>query len=147
MLPPDSLEELKDLEIAYIAGLIDGEGCISIVFTSRKLYMPSVQVIMTGQPVLEWLANRLNVKCSKLNRKLAEHHKTQYEVRLNGRRAVWLCMLMEPYLKEKHRQAQIVIEFGETYQTGYDSRSISSDTFDKRQQLKERMHQLNKRGI
>lgn len=40
-----------DWEIAYIAGLFDGEGCVT-----RANGRPIVQIGMTSEPVIAWLA-------------------------------------------------------------------------------------------
>ena len=52
--PTLDLSAATDTDLAYIAGIIDGEGTIMYV-TSRKNPIWTVRVSMTDRPVIEWI--------------------------------------------------------------------------------------------
>lgn len=143
-LPVDPLETLTDTEAAYLAGIVDGEGSITIgVSNGRKCYQPGVHIIMCDKPVLEWMAKRLGVTCGIIKRSVNERHRTQYGVRLLGRRAAWLCIAILPWLRVKKKQAELVIAFSKTYKSGYDGAGIDPKVNKLRKTLKRDMHRLN----
>ena len=47
---------MKSVEIAYLAGLIDGDGTISIN-KDRRSHKPVVSIANTNREVLEWCRN------------------------------------------------------------------------------------------
>jgi len=98
-------------DLAYAAGIVDGEGCISLVHHSRQDgYVLRVSVAMKGQ-VLPWFKetfggdigpNQPGLNVWNLNRK--RDQKT------------FLNQIL-PYLKHKMVQAEIALAFIETLET------------------------------
>jgi hypothetical protein len=90
--PPDVIELLSAIDLAYIAGIIDGEGSIYIGAVGperRRSVYPNIVVAMTSRGVLEWLSERLGTGTLKLHNQTAlrrnPHYKTQWRVHLFGK--------------------------------------------------------------
>jgi hypothetical protein len=87
-----------DIEAAYTAGIIDGEGSISLT-KNRKSRWPSPQVSVSSndRELLEWLRERFGGSIIiKKPRQLT--HSVSYNWKLTDRRALLLLQLVYPYL-------------------------------------------------
>ena len=120
---------LSESDIAYIAGLFDGEGSIHIkrgienkkkhngkpgrrVSNSMRI---SMEITMTDQSVLRWLhevlgVGTLNKKPRKGKRKDGTKYLMQYRWRCTFRDAYYVCRLLWPYAHTKLPKIQQVIE-------------------------------------
>lgn len=45
-------------ELAYMAGIIDGEGCISLYYNTKQQYACSLQVGSTSTELMSWIHER-----------------------------------------------------------------------------------------
>jgi hypothetical protein len=100
---------------AYLAGLIDGESCISVIrFKKRnrpRHYAGRIQISLTVKPVLDWVQKFTGVgtvvprKSKQLNRKMAWLWVAESE------RAAKVLKLVLPFLKIKSKQAKNVLLF------------------------------------
>lgn len=115
---PDPIATLPQDARAYIAGLIDGEGSIFVAAVGPqrdKTVYPIVFIAMTDRPVMDWLAETLGVSKplvhNHTNLRRHPYMKPQYRVQLFGKRAQLLCNALLPYLRVKHRQAELVTRF------------------------------------
>ena len=102
-------------EVAYIAGLFDGEG--SIDFKKRKEKRGNVQHIlmrieMTDESVLNWVQETLGVgTVRKRNRSpsVKSHWKDRWVYSVRFREALYVCKLLWPYAQVKlHKIEQII---------------------------------------
>ena len=120
---------LSESDIAYIAGLFDGEGSIHIkrgveakkkhngkpgrrVSNSMRI---SMEITMTDESVLSWLhevlgVGTLNRKPRKGRRKDGTKYLMQYRWRCTFRDAYYVCRLLWPYAHTKLPKIQQVIE-------------------------------------
>ena len=120
---------LSESDIAYIAGLFDGEGSIHIkrgienkkkhngkpgrrVSNSMRI---SMEITMTDESVLRWLhevlgVGTLNRKPRKGKRKDGTKYLMQYRWRCTFRDAYYVCRLLWPYAHTKLPKIQQVIE-------------------------------------
>ena len=120
---------LLESDIAYIAGLFDGEGSIHIkrgvenkkkhngkpgrrVSNSMRI---SMEITMTDESVLRWLhevlgVGTLNRKPRKGRRKDGTRYLMQYRWRCTFRDAYYVCRLLWPYAHTKLPKIQQVIE-------------------------------------
>ena len=120
---------LSESDIAYIAGLFDGEGSIHIkrgvenkkkhngkpgrrVSNSMRF---SMEITMTDESVLRWLhevlgVGTLNRKPRKGRRKDGTKYLMQYRWRCTFRDAYYVCRLLWPYAHTKLPKIQQVIE-------------------------------------
>jgi len=102
---------MKDTDIAYLAGLIDGEGsiCLERSHKNQCYRWPSVVVSSTTFELMvllkSWAGGCI---CSK--KPYLEHHKQCWYWRLKGTRAVQLCQTLLPWLRvpEKVYRAYLV---------------------------------------
>ena len=138
---------LSETEKAYIAGIIDGEGCICLVKAKRGqrkrgpspyvFYAIHLRVANTRHELIAWLLDRIGGKMYVLqktrgNRKLALQWHTQ------GRQAKDLLAQVEPYLVIKRAQAEVARRFFALGRTPIPSQ---------RARLWEEMRTLNWRGL
>ena len=112
---------MRDTDIAYLAGLFDGEG--SIDFTKRKekkrsgtydCWRISMEISMTDQSVLRWVTEVLGCgtfskKPRKGKRKDGTNYLMQYRWRCTFRDTFYVCCLLFPYAHTKLPKIQQVI--------------------------------------
>ena len=124
---------LSESDIAYIAGLFDGEGSIHIkrgienkkkhtgkgrrISNSMRI---SMEITMTDESVLRWLhevlgVGTLNRKPRKGRRKDGTKYLMQYRWRCTFRDAYYVCRLLWPYAHTKLPKIQQVIEHYASY--------------------------------
>ena len=94
----------KPTEIAWAAGLIDGEGTLA-VFPS-----PSVTVDNTSKEVVEALHLMFGGKCYALNR-LTNAGRQVFRWRVCGAEATQACLSVADHLREKDIQAILLSRF------------------------------------
>ena len=144
---------LKDNELAYIAGLFDGEGSIHYkrgpekkkkhkgsghrISNSMRI---SMEITMTDRSVLEWTHKVLGVgtltkKPRKGKRVDGTRYLMQYRWRCTFRDAFYVCCLLFPYAHTKLPKIQKVID----HYTDKNNR-IMNDKVVNLQEYKEIMH-------
>lgn len=105
---------MKRTDLAYIAGIIDGEGCISI---ERRRYaegkykkIVSLTVSNTEEWLCQWLklswGGRIRIRIDK-----RENHLPLYNWVVYRAKAIEVLKVILPYLKIKKPQAEIAIGF------------------------------------
>ena len=89
---------MVDIELAYAAGLFDGEGSISLVRQkNNRSHSPQVSVASNDYEVLAWFQKRFGGSIvTKQPRKPT--HSVSYDWRLTDRRALTFLQLIRPYL-------------------------------------------------
>lgn len=107
------------LHPAYVAGIIDGEGCISIYKTQAKSgnakYQLQVAVVMREGWLMEMIKDQYggNVRRDERNHKLNENHSVVYRWRVGDLKAKAFLKEILPYLRAKSVQAQLALHFSE----------------------------------
>lgn len=91
---------LSTKDIAWLAGLLEGEGCF------RYRTTPMIQFAMTDKDVVGLAAGLLGAKSVRFRKQQAAHWKPQYEVSIHGQRAAEWMMTLYPLMGER-RQAKI----------------------------------------
>ena len=125
---------VSENNIAYIAGLFDGEG--SINFTRRpekkkkhkgdgyrisNSMRINMEITMTDEPVIRWVHETLKVgtvtkKPRKGLRKNGTRYLMQYRWRCTFRDAYYVCRLLWPYVQVKlHKVEQIIDHYSPDY--------------------------------
>ena len=114
---------------AYIAGLFDGEGCVSYYKRREKrkgkkkaynYWMIRCELSMTDQYVVEWMHKTLGVGtvCKGLPIKSWVGKKTQWRWRCGYRDALVFAKLLWPYAQVKlHKLEQIIDHYDPEYNT------------------------------
>ena len=140
--------------LAYIAGIVDGEGCIHI---HKKLQAPpsrpqqrspyyrlSLKVKMTHKPVVEFLAQTMGAgtiyseKPGKLNKKVAWSWVT------GANDAVMVLTALLPYLRVKTAEARLALEFATANQRVPGNGRVPIEVSAYRHSLYEAMRELKR---
>jgi hypothetical protein len=113
-------QKMRDTDIAYIAGLFDGEG--SIDFKRRKekrgkyttnAMQITMRIEMTDQSILKWIHATLKLgTVRKRNRSpsVKKHWKDRWVYTLRFRQAYQVCCLIWPYAHVKLDKIQQIID-------------------------------------
>ena len=103
--------------LAYLAGVIDSDGCIAIskYYDTKKpnrspRYVVDLTVVNTSVRLMNWLVDNYGGSYSK-RRKHSESHKDTYSWKYTNSKAVTLLALIKPYLVEKWDRAENAIQF------------------------------------
>ena len=111
--------EISIAEAGYIAGLFDGEGCVTYKRQMKKrgnkkaypTWNIRMEVNMTDKDVIHWLHETLKVGTfgKKPPGKGQLGRKMQYRWRCGFRDALYVCKLLWPYAQVKlHKLEQII---------------------------------------
>lgn len=114
--------ELLDVQAAWLAALVDGEGCIA-VWKQRRAGGQQVKyngVIVISNTCIDLLIKARELTRSGvlyLHRPGTKHrrtwHKPLYTLRINNRAVPAVLRAILPYLIAKRRQAELVLRFYE----------------------------------
>lgn len=122
-----TVEGLPDWKLAYIAGIIDGEGCISLSKEKKTGYfIPSIFVGMCDSMCINIL--HMYTGLGSLSHRAPSHwgNKHVYIWQVRNRLEIYLLLkAVHPYLITKRKQADVLLEFVERrisgrLQCGYD---------------------------
>lgn len=117
------IKEYSIAEIAYFAGLIDGEGSIYIgnfsnnKITGAKYFQTNMQITNTCEKMIDWLIDVFGgLKSKRTPRQHALNSRLQaYVWTVSGKRLEHLCEIILPYTVSKKRQVEIMLEMRKTY--------------------------------
>ena len=109
-------------DLAYMAGLFDGEGCISLArHSSGRYYNVACYIVMTNEYILQLFCFRFGGRVSrKYNRPMNPKHQPYWRWSISSRQAYHFLKTIYPYLIIKKPQAEVAFKFIEehTYHTG-----------------------------
>jgi hypothetical protein len=121
----DCVSMLTTNELAYIAGLFDGEGCIQykqVMDTKRKnkpkrykVWRITMEISMVDETLIRWVHEKLDVGTVLINIKNKSpsskpHWKTQWRWRCGYRQAYKVCKMLWPYIQLKLPQVEKIID-------------------------------------
>ena len=138
-------QKINITDIAYIAGLFDGEGCVQIkqrIETKKKhkglgtrkpkTWRISLEMSMTDESVIRWMHEILEVGTVHLNIKNISpsskpHYKNQWRWRCSHRDALSVAKLLWPFAQVKmHKLEQIIDHYEPEHQ---DSNVVSLEAY------------------
>ena len=154
-MPPEELiYKPSQIMLAYLAGIVDGEGCVGIEcmapckkkdgtwIRKHNYYTPRLTVVNTNKILMFTLMRYLNGTFDE--RKKLSGRKPCYRWHVFGEKLEEDIKNILPYLQIKYEQAQLVLEFRETVgKTGW---NVSEEVLQKRHQLYIQCRDLNKVG-
>lgn len=112
----------SNTDLAYLAGIIDGEGTI---FIQRRMdngtwtYWSRMQVVNTYKPLIEWIYSTFGGLMYTVNRSKPNRiRKTQYQWYTRISLVDVLIPKVYPYLINKKQHAEIFMEFRKTFTHG-----------------------------
>lgn len=125
-------KEYTIAEIAYFAGIIDGEGSLYIgnfsknSKTGKPYFQTVIQVTNTEENLINWLEKTFGgLKNKRTPKQHASNSRKQaYVWTATGNRLTHLCELILPYLTCKTRQCEILLEMRSTYRQTYGGKGI-----------------------
>lgn len=146
------------MDLAYGAGLIDGEGTIGISELSpggrsrirrspeHRIY---VAVTMTEEVAIRWLHLTFGGHFQRLKPRQPQHKPT-FRWSMSSETAASFCELIAPYLKLKRQQAEIAARFYRERLAGNKYRGLSGVPVDEvalRRETMAKVKSLNFRGV
>ena len=145
----------KPTDLAYMAGIVDGEGCFYIGLIPKKAgdgyvtahYRGLLKIDNTDYVLIDWLNIVFNGTNSAATRTTSSKEFTRkvFSWIATGDRLLDLCEQILPYLTIKKRQCEIIIKFRKTYTTKLGSNKISKENLTERQLCFEEIRKLNSR--
>lgn len=93
-------------DLVYLAGFLDGEGC----FWINKRDTVGISCTNTYKPVIDWLHSTYGGTVH-IDKPKKSNHRVTYTWQLVSNPAVELIRHFSPYLKEKQKQALLILSF------------------------------------
>ncbi len=142
--------KIDPLAKAYLAGFIDGEGYVGLVrvndprTTTKRYHTARLDVANTKREVLDEFKNLYGGTVKEIIRK-NKHHKTAYHWVLSNQKVFLLLEDVYPYLRLKKPQADVLFMLKRSI---IDNRrnSLTTKVMEEREELKNKIHLLNKKG-
>jgi hypothetical protein len=133
---PKAWAEVDVAAVAYLAGIIDGEGTIGIYSSSLKQPSPSynLQVLVTNcdAALMMWLVDNIGGTVN-VRKGARPNHRSVFRWRVYNQEALALVEAILPYLVIKRAQAELALRYRDA-------------KWRDRPTLKAEMHVLNRRG-
>lgn len=139
--------QLPEGTIGFIAGIIDGEGSITIEIQSKcevrkdNYYSVRLLVINTCKPLVDWLEKTLGGHVS--TRKKIEGQKYCYKWNICSYNARDILIMCLPYMIVKKKQAEVLIKFMNLDKGGW---RVPEYVKEARIQMYQELKALNKSG-
>jgi hypothetical protein len=143
---------LKSETLAYIAGLVDGEGCVTLYGTGDKravhrmaCFAPKLVIEMTDHDLIVWLREQTGV--GSIHRHVPKNlrAKIRYRWQVKGQQAVTLLRHLIPWLRLKKQHAELLFAFASTVTKRCKS-GLTQKVITRREVLVAGIRQLNHRG-
>jgi len=147
----------KPLDLAYLAGIVDGEGCFHACKLKNKPgdgyknghYRCVLKVSNTDIRLFEWLQETFKGTCSAAFKETRDklYKRDCYEWVVTGHRLLDICRQIHPYLIIKKRHCELVIKFRESFpiNLGRGNREISIEEQTLREECIAEIKKLNSR--
>jgi hypothetical protein len=147
-------------KLAYLAGIIDADGCIHIErFLDKRRnkstyrYVLRLQIGVTKRMLVDWVQENFggSTKIYRIKGR-TENRNDVYNWRISSGKAAEVLETILPYLILKQKQALTAIDFRKTLMSKTESRAHKcADVRQQKNQLKEKLYnkmkKLNKRGV
>ena len=131
------------MNLAYVAGLVDGEGCIGFTQCRGQL-IPRIDIANTNQDLLLMLQEKFG-GCIRQNKRAKDNWKIGYHWVVTSKLAMDFLDKVGKYLILKTNQMYCLFAY-EAIRPGK-GRDWSPDGIEAKELLKAQMHWLNKKGV
>lgn len=146
---------MTDTELAYLAGIIDGEGCFFIGLFKTKAtknllnYHTYIKISNNEKSLIDWIhekAGATNIQQERTTRKSLEN-RSCYSSQITGATLDALLPRILPYLVIKRRQCEIMMRMRSTFtpHRRLQKKEISQETHDIRYQCYLELRSINSR--
>jgi hypothetical protein len=149
-----SMNVLTPTQCAYIAGIIDGEGTITV---SRKsdhkgmkrgyCFRPYVSVSNTNKLLLVWLQQTTGLGRLYKYASCKPRCKQAWQWQLWSNQAGQLLTAVLPHLLVKSGQAELLLGFIKVKRDGVGRAGLSAIEWSRQEETYEQIKQLNRRGV
>lgn len=147
------INKMSKCQLAYIAGILDGEGCIAISKkkcrdgTAKGIqYRLYVSVANTDLKMIKFIKQTTGVGSIYKIKRNCERHKTAWRWNLWSIQASDLLRDVHSYLITKKNQAKIGIKFIDDKRDGVGRNGLYKYEWDKQINAHKKMSTLNRRG-
>lgn len=142
-LGPTVCDHIGHEDLAYLAGLIDGEGCITSSYPKSRERPLMLKLGMIHRPTIEWVKMVVGggVTAHRTNQKPARQSWTW---QLNGIRAYALLSRLLPYMKTKAAEAAVACLIGETFFVNQVRGKVVAEVHEKRALLGQELRDLKR---
>jgi hypothetical protein len=109
------IKHLTEFQKGYLAGIIDGEGCISFTRSNRQtkkyVYRMQLCIVNTSPQLLSWLNEIFDGHCHiNVHKRQPNHKRPVWSWTISGpRRTVRFLKEIEPYLVIKKQQVHLLM--------------------------------------
>lgn len=148
-----NMKKVSELQLAYLAGFVDGEGHITALKTKSKRvdwndsYSPDFGLTNTNREILEHVRKLTGFGNIKSKSKGKPNWKPAWELDFDAIETQILLERLLPYLIVKKRQAELLLELMNKKMKLGSRRVISVDEQVEKDLLYEEIRELNKRGV
>ena len=112
-----TLNTITPLELAYLAGFLDGDGCINAQLVRRKDYALKFQIRVSitlfQKTTRHWILVQIEKQLGFGTLRKRPDGMSEYAV-VGASSVKHLLTALSPYLRLKHKQAQLVLEIIDT---------------------------------
>lgn len=139
------MRRLTKVEWAYVAGILDGEGCLGVYRGRRAAFEPHLSITNTNEDLILWLQRRIGGRIA-ITRPVRSGS-CKPVLRLHVGKIVdmvHVCRACLPYLVTKWGLAELLIQFQGT--GSYRGRKLPNNVVSIRKTLAARTRIINRRG-
>ena len=137
----------SDNDFAYLAGIIDGEGCIGVYPTAYAWYRATLTVGSTSKDLIVWLHDNFGGSVHNASRAgQYGNNKANQAWQMSGKKLATLLERVEPLLIIKKNQSVLAREFLSTL-TKTPALGLSKEVLVRRGEIAAEFKVLNKRGL
>ena len=102
---------MKKDDLIYLAGIVDGEGCVSVTYKTKAGHERiRLTISNTDRNLIDWLTSRVG-GCVSTYHKVRGNRKVAYHWEVYSDKAFKLLTELLPYIKLKKRQAELCLQF------------------------------------
>lgn len=144
------IDSLNEADLAYIAGIIDGEGSIIInklkesKGTHLYRYQLFVKVVNTDERLLKYLSQKTSTSYFKDKRTNNTNRRNTFSIHWSIKSSVQILQKIYPYLVIKKEQVDLALNFVKTFDICYGNKKTPIDIMDKRHDCYLKMKALHK---
>ena len=129
-------------ERAYLAGLVDGEGCITCVYGNTGIPQILVAVAMNSEEIIKYLESIFGGVVTH------PKEKPVWEWRVNGANCKEILEAIKPYSRVKRRAVNLGLAFVKTMKPRqYQGNGLTEDEFLTKCALAEQIRSLTSQGV
>jgi len=154
------MPNLTEAEWGYVAGIIDGEGCLGVYSRSRqhlgqrqltpsRSFRPRLDIGNTNPELMHWLQDHLGgyLRLDRQSERTNGRWKDRWFLSLTDVQVIFeICRRTYPYLIVKRAQAELVLRFPFGIKCNQYTKELTLLTQETKESLYQETLILNKRG-